>query len=69
MRKTPNNKALIKKLIPDTVGEAFLIEAMTRYCQTVLEDQTDWGDKSMINQDLWNVLAEHNLKLIKEHYK
>ena len=67
MKKT--NKALIKKLIPDTLGEAFLIEAMTRYCQTVLEDTEEWGDRSMINQDLWNVLAEHNLKLIKEHYK
>ena len=67
MRKT--NKGLIKKLMPDTVGEAFVLEAVTKYCQTVLADETDWGNKALINKDLWQVIAKHNLKLIEEHYK
>jgi len=67
VRKT--NKGLIKKLTPDTVGETFLIEAVTKYCQTVLADETDWGNKSLINKDLWQVIAKHNLETIKEHYK
>lgn len=67
MKKT--NKALIKKLAPDTVGESFLIEAIAKYCQTVLEDKTDWGKQSLINKDLWQVIAKSNLELIKEHYK
>jgi hypothetical protein len=67
MRKT--NKGLIKKLMPDTVGEAFVLEAVTKYCQTVLADETDWGNKALINKDLWQVIAKHNLETIKEHYK
>lgn len=67
MKKT--NKQLIKKLMPDTVGESFLIEAVTKYCQTVLADDTDWGNQALINKDLWQVIAKHNLELIKGHYK
>ena len=67
MKKT--NKQLIKKLMPDTVGESFLIGAVERYCNEVLSDSTNWGNKSLINQDLWQVIAKHNLELIKEHYK
>ena len=66
-RKT--NKGLIKKLMPDTVGEAFLIEAITKYCQTVLADEGEWNERSLINGDLWRVIAKHNLETIKEHYK
>lgn len=67
MRKT--NKGLIKKLTPDSVGEAFLISAMERYCNEILSDSMEWNKKSLINQDLWKVVAKHNLELIKEHYK
>lgn len=66
-RKT--NKGLIKKLTPDTVGEAFLISAVERYCGEVLSDSTEWDKRSLINGDLWKVIAKHNLELIKEHYK
>ena len=62
------NKALIKKLTTDTVSESFLIEAVTQYCQTVLKDKTDWGN-SLINKDLWQVIASNNLKTIEEHFK
>ena len=65
MKKT--NKALIKKLTTDTVSESFLIEAVTQYCQTVLKDKTDWGN-SLINKQLWQVIASTNLELMKEHY-
>ena len=57
MKKT--NKALIKKMLVDTIDEAFVICAVERYCQTVLEDQTDWG-KTLINKDLWQVIASNN---------
>lgn len=63
------NKQLIKKLLGTTLDEAFLIEAMTRYCQTVLEDKTDWGNKALINQDLWKVIAKQNLATIQGHFK
>lgn len=67
MRKT--NKALIRKLTPDTVGESFLISAVERYSNEILSDSTEWGNKALINQDLWKIIAKHNLELIKEHYK
>lgn len=67
--KRKTNKQLIKALTPDTVGETFLICAMDRYCNEILSDSTNWGNKSLINQDLWQVIAKHNLELIKEHYK
>jgi hypothetical protein len=66
MKKT--NKALIKKLMSDSVEEAFVVSAIEQYCQTVLEDQTDWGN-TLINKDLWQVIASNNLKTIEEHYK
>ena len=62
------NKALIKKLMTDSVEEAFVVSAIEQYCQTVLEDQTDWG-KTLINKDLWQVIASNNLKTIEEHFK
>jgi len=68
MRK-PTNKALIKKLLGTTIDEAFVVTAIERYCQEVLADETNWGNKPLINQDLWQVIAEANLKTIKEHYK
>lgn len=67
MKKT--NKQLIKKLTPDTVGESFLIEAVSKYCQTVLEDDTNWGSKTLINKDLWQKIASENLQTIEDHYK
>jgi len=67
MKKAPSNKALIKKLTGDTIDNAFLICAMERYCQTVLEDGDEW-EGLMINKDLWQVIAQRNLELIKEHY-
>jgi hypothetical protein len=66
-RKT--NKALIKKLSPDSVGEAFLLMGIERYCNEILSDSTEWNKRSLINKDLWQVIAKHNLKLIEEHYK
>jgi hypothetical protein len=62
------NKTLIKKLCEDTIDEAFLICAMEKYCQTVLEDGDDW-EASMINKELWQIIAKRNLETIKEHYK
>ena len=62
------NKALIKKLMGDSIEEAFVVSAIEQYCQTVLEDQTDWG-KTLINKDLWQVIASNNLRTIEEHFK
>ena len=62
------NKALIKKLMTDSVEEAFVVSAIEQYCQTVLEDQTDWG-KTLINKELWQVIASNNLRTIEEHFK
>jgi len=62
------NKALIKKLMTDSVEEAFVVSAIEQYCQTVLEDQTDWGN-TLINKDLWQVIASNNLRTIEEHFK
>ena len=67
MRKT--NKQLIKKLSPDSVGEAFLLMGIERYCNEILSDSIEWNKRSLINKDLWQVIAKHNLKLIEEHYK
>ena len=68
MKRNQTNKALIKKLIGDSVEEAFVVSAIEQYCQTVLEDQTDWG-KTLINKDLWQVIASNNLRTIEEHFK
>jgi hypothetical protein len=68
MRKGNGNKALLKKLIGDGIDEAFVISAIESYCQTVLEDDTDWG-KTLINKDLWQTIASQNLFIIEEHYK
>ena len=66
MKKT--NKALIKKLTTDSVEEAFVVSAIEQYCQTVLGDTEDWGN-SLINKDLWQVIASNNLRTIEEHFK
>jgi hypothetical protein len=66
--KKPTNKALIKKLLGDTIDEAFVICAVERYCQTVLEDTDDWSNL-MINKDLWRTISQTNLETIREHYK
>ncbi len=66
--KKPTNKALIKKLLGDTIDEAFVICAVERYCQDVLDNTDDWSNL-MINKDLWQVIAKANLETIKEHYK
>ena len=68
MRKKNRNKDLIKKLLGDTVDEAFVISAVESYCQTVLGDTEDWGN-SLINKDLWQTIASQNLQIIEEHYK
>jgi len=68
MKRNQTNKALIKKLMGDSVEEAFVVSAIEQYCQTVLEDQTDWG-KTLINKDLWQVIASNNLRTIEEHFK
>ena len=66
MKKT--NKALIKKLTTDSVEEAFVVSAIEQYCQTVLADESDWGN-TFINKDLWQVIASNNLKIMEEHFK
>ena len=66
MKKT--NKALIKKMLVDTIDEAFVICAVERYCQTVLEDTDEWSNL-MINNDLWRTISKHNLRTIEDHYK
>jgi hypothetical protein len=68
MRKGNNNKALIKKMLGDTIDEAFVISAIESYCQTVLGDTEDWGN-TFINKDLWQTIASQNLTIIEEHYK
>jgi hypothetical protein len=67
--KQRTNKALIKKMLSGTIDEAFLISAVQRYCQEVLADTTNWGNKSLINKDLWQVIAKRNLEIVEEHYK
>jgi len=63
--KKKTNKQLIKALTTDTIEEAFLVCAMERYCQTVLEG----GETSnLINATLWQTIAKQNLETIKEHY-
>jgi len=61
-------KELIKKMLGDSIDEAFVISAVESYCQTVLKDDTDWG-KTLINKELWQVIATRNLQTIEEHYK
>jgi len=68
MRKGNRNKALLKKLMGDSIDEAFVISAIESYCQTVLGDTEDWGN-SLINKDLWQTIASQNLFIIEEHYK
>ena len=66
MKKGNQNKALLKKLIEDSIDEVFVISAIESYCQTVLGDESDWGN-SLINKDLWQTIASHNLQVIEEH--
>jgi hypothetical protein len=62
------NKALFKKLLGDSIDQAFVLNAIEQYCQTVLEDETDWG-KTLINKELWQVIATRNLQTIEEHFE
>jgi hypothetical protein len=68
MRKGNNNKALLRKLIGDSIDEVFVISAIESYCRTVSEDTEDWGN-SLINKDLWQTIAKQNLTILEEHYK
>jgi len=68
MSKGNSNKALFKKMLGDSIDEAFAISAIESYCQTVLGDTEDWG-KTLINKELWQVIATRNLQIIEEHYK
>ena len=67
--KARTNKQLIKKMLSGTIDEAFLISAVQRYCQEVLEDKTEWGNRTLFNKDLWQVIAKRNLEIVEEHYK
>ena len=67
--KQRTNKQLIKKMLSGTIDEAFLISAVQRYCQEVLEDKTEWGNRTLFNKDLWQVIAKRNLEIVEEHYK
>lgn len=67
MKKT--NKQLIKKLLGDTIDEAFVICAVERYSNQILSDSIEPNERSLINQDLWQVVAKHHLETIKEHYE
>jgi hypothetical protein len=60
------NKKLLKAITPDTVGESFVLNAVAFYSKAVLADSTSWGERSLINQDLWKTIAKHNLELMGE---
>jgi hypothetical protein len=59
------NKQLIKRLTPDTISEAFLLQAVEYYSHQILSDSSEWKHP-FINQDLWQVIAKHNLRKIEE---
>lgn len=65
-RTQKRNKTLLKAITPDTVGEAFVLNAVAFYSKAVLADSTNWGERSLINQDLWKTIAKHNLELMGE---
>ena len=69
MKKGNDNKALIKKMLGDTLDETFVLSAIEMYCNEILSDSTDWGDKSLINQTLWQPIASQNLAIMEDHYK
>jgi hypothetical protein len=69
MRKGNQNEALIKKMLGDSIDQAFVISAVEYYCNEVLSDSTDWGNQSLVNKDLWQTIAKQNLFIMKEHYK
>ena len=63
-----NSKKLIKEMTADSIDQAFVLTAIESYCIQVLNDNSDWGN-SLINKDLWQVIASNNLKTIEEHFK
>ena len=65
-RTIERNKTLLKAMTPDSVGESFVLSAVTFYSKVILADSTSWGERSLINQDLWKVIAKHNLELMGE---
>jgi hypothetical protein len=54
-------KRKIKLMMNDAIDEAFILTAIEKYCHEVLADETDWGDRSLINKDLWQCIARLNL--------
>ena len=63
-------KDIVKLLVgTDSIDRAFLVTAIERYSREVLSDSTKWGDKSLINQDLWKVVAQQKINTIEEYYK
>jgi len=50
-------KDIIKVVKQDPLGEAFLVEAMSRYAKDVLQDNSDWGN-SIISKEAWQHIAQ-----------
>ena len=50
-------KNIIKALKQDPLGEAFIVEALSRYAKDVMEDDSDWGH-SFISKEAWQHIAQ-----------
>jgi len=50
-------KAIIKQFNHEPLAEAFILEAITRYANDVLADDSDWGN-SIISKQTWQGIAQ-----------
>jgi hypothetical protein len=55
-------KAIVKLFNHEPLAEAFILEAITRYANDVLADDSDWGN-SIISKQAWRGIAQ----AMKEH--
>jgi hypothetical protein len=56
-------KEIIKVVKQDPLGEAFLVEALSRYAKDVLQDDSDWGN-SIISKEAWQHIANEVLSTL-----
>jgi hypothetical protein len=50
-------KAIVKQFNHEPLAEAFILEAITRYANDVLADDSDWGN-SIISKQAWQGIAQ-----------
>lgn len=56
----------LRSMAKDAQLSGYITEAIRHYSNEVLSDSTDWGDKSLINKEYWQMLARLAMEKVNE---